>query len=91
MAKKKSKEPRIYSLQKAPMLAMRNRIEVETASECGCYYCQKIFRSEEIKEWTDNSQTALCPYCSVDSVLAGMNVAEELAKLHKYWFAEPKD
>lgn len=36
----------------------------------GCFYCRKTFVASEIEDWIDNDQTAMCPRCSIDSVLA---------------------
>ena len=41
--------------------------EEETLS--GRNYCLKLYSPEKIIEWTDNRRTAICPYCSVDSVI----------------------
>lgn len=49
----------------------RNHKEsLEKSSQCGCFYCLKIFKPEEIKEWIDKGgKTALCPFCNIDSVV----------------------
>jgi hypothetical protein len=39
------------------------------AAICGCYYCLATFPSGDIHEWRDDSQTAVCPRCGIDSVL----------------------
>ena len=49
--------------------SFKNRELLNTATSCGCYYCGKIYTPTEIKEWTDNNQTAICPYCGIDAVL----------------------
>jgi hypothetical protein len=71
-------------------LSMHNRRVIESAEICGCYHCLSMFRVEEIKEWTDGGDTAICPKCSVDSVLPeGIDfriTAESLDKLRRYWF-----
>lgn len=70
--------------------AMHNRKDIERAQICGCFHCMKIFASSEVKEWTDNEDTALCPHCSVDAVLPELldyKLSEEiLKKLNTYWF-----
>jgi len=58
---------------------------------CGCFYCLKIFKPSEIIEWIDsNSDTAICPYCSVDAVIgesSGYPITERfLSEMHRYWF-----
>ena len=62
-------------------------------NKCDCFYCLKIFNPTEIKEWLieDNGkETALCPYCEIDSVIAECNdykITKELLKeMYDYWF-----
>jgi len=56
-------------------LSFMNEFLIKQVKYCGCYYCLKIFKSSEIKNWVDDgkAKTALCPYCSVDSVLQESN------------------
>jgi uncharacterized paraquat-inducible protein A len=64
-------------------MAMRNRKNLAMTNKAGCYYCQAIFDPKEIKEYTDQNETALCPRCSVDSVIpevAGTIISEEYLK-----------
>jgi hypothetical protein len=67
-----------------------NRDKIEGTTVCGCFYCKKIFSPKEIKEWTDDGQTAICPYCGVDSIVCNdpnyMVTEEDLDMLHKYYF-----
>lgn len=65
--------------------------ELQKDKLCGCFYCLKIFKPEEITFWIkDISGTAVCPYCGIDSVIgesSGYPITEEfLKKMHKYWF-----
>jgi len=58
---------------------------------CGCFYCKKIFNAKEIKDWIDSgNDTALCPYCGIDSVIGESNdlsITEEFLKeMHDRWF-----
>jgi NAD-dependent SIR2 family protein deacetylase len=66
------------------------RRPVTPDTKCGCYYCLKIFLFKEIKEYTDNGLTPLCPYCGIDSVrldAPGTPVTdEELKKAHREGF-----
>lgn len=62
-----------------------NKEELSKSSKCGCFYCKKIYNPKEISEWTDNRQTAICPYCSIDSVISNPS-EEDLDILHKYYF-----
>lgn len=45
------------------------RSKLEASEACGCYFCLKIYNPNEIDEWIDDEQTAICPYCGIDSVL----------------------
>jgi len=59
--------------------------------KCGCFYCCTIFSPTEIEDWIDNaSNTALCPYCGIDSVIgesSGFPITKEfLKKMNTYWF-----
>jgi len=57
---------------------------------CGCFYCSAVFKPSEIVEWIDDGQTALCPKCTVDSVIgsaSGWPIADEfLRAMHARWF-----
>lgn len=68
-------------------LAMRNKKKLETISTAGCYQCLKTFNSNQVKEFTDQGETALCPFCGIDAVLPMENINEEyLIEVKKYWF-----
>lgn len=70
-----------------------NRQYLDHTEKCGCFYCLKIFSPSDITFWLDEfgGQTAICPYCSIDSVLPDMkSVAisnEFLTAMHEYWFS----
>ena len=69
----------------------RHRSEVELAQRCACFYCQQFFTPGAITEWVDsNEDTALCPFCGIDSVIpesVGQQISQEtLAAMHSYWF-----
>lgn len=70
---------------------MKNRREVEGSTLAGCFHCAQTFAPTEVKEYTDNDQTCLCPKCGVDAVVGNMGIAEEVTeeKLQRakfYWF-----
>lgn len=81
-------------MQQIPLLAIRNRQAVEESETCGCYCCSAIFSKLDIAEWTDNNQTAICPFCGTDAVLAqtsGISLDKEaLEKIGRYWFSNDK-
>jgi hypothetical protein len=35
----------------------------------GCFYCEKIYRPNEVIKWVDDGKTAICPFCGIDSVI----------------------
>lgn len=61
---------------------------------CGCFYCLKIFNPDEIEFWINDpaGKTALCPYCTIDSVIPESGCGDYelntdlLKKMNKYWF-----
>ncbi len=68
-----------------------NKSEIIQSKLCGCFYCQRIFKPKEIKLWlNEKEETALCPYCTIDSFLgdaSGMPITKTfLQKMHKKWF-----
>jgi hypothetical protein len=72
-----------------------HRKQVEESDLCGCFYCRSTFSPSVIEEWIDEDesevgQTALCPRCSIDSVIvskAGFPLTPEfLEAMNKYWF-----
>lgn len=73
-------------ISQAPIQSMKNRLAIEFTERCSCYSCMAVFAKEDIKEWTDQSTTALCPRCGVDSVLPQNYEIEELRNIHNYWF-----
>ena len=79
---------------KAHKTSFENELLVNKSTKCGCFYCGKIFEASEVIEWVidRNGDTALCPYCMIDSVLpdsAGYPLTEEfLVRMHKYWFGD---
>ena len=68
----------------------KHRAEILASEICGWFYCEKTFRAEEIKDWTDDEQTALCQKCGIDSVLgsaSGFPIDKEfLHQMCECWF-----
>ncbi len=66
--------------------------KLKNDKRCGCFYCLSIFSPSEIEDWIDHNQTALCPFCGVDSVIgesSGYPVTKEfLEKMKEYWFGQ---
>ena len=67
------------------------RSELVASTVCGCFYCKETFVPSEIADWCDDGETALCPKCGVDSVLASesgwpVTDAAFLEAMHRFWF-----
>lgn len=73
-----------------PQLAMKNKNSLSFCTKVGCFHCMKIYEKQEIKEYTDNNETAICPYCQVDSVIGdslGFPLNQQiLERANKFWF-----
>lgn len=76
--------------------SQHNRKYIESHEDVvlGCFSCFKVCELEEIEQWTDEGDTAICPNCGVDSLIYGKDpdageevTAEQLHTLHKYYFS----
>ncbi|RSV36203.1 cytoplasmic protein [Sphingomonas sp. ABOLD] len=69
-----------------------HRTDLERSDVCGCFFCAKTFAVSDVEEWVeDESGTALCPNCGIDSVIgsaSGFPVADPnfLRAMHDVWF-----
>lgn len=63
------KNTRPEALQNAHLYSSHHREELEHASQCGCYCCRRLLVPAEIVDWTDDGQTAVCPYCGTDAIV----------------------
>jgi hypothetical protein len=68
-----------------------HRKAIETSKLCGCFFCEETFEPSKIEFWVDSEQTAICPKCSIDSVLgdrSGLPVTAPgfLKAMHEHWF-----
>jgi hypothetical protein len=68
---------------KALKHAVANEDEINASEECGCFHCLEVFPKDEIEEFVDgeDGMSAVCPKCSVESVIgdaAGFPLTEEL-------------
>lgn len=77
-------------IYEAHAYSIYNREHIEKSWYCGCFYCGKIFRPFQIDLWADNGDTALCPFCDIDSVIgdySGYPITEDFLKaMNKRWF-----
>jgi len=69
----------------------RNNKKLIANVKCGCFNCLETFESSAVVDFIDNSNTALCPRCGVDAVLASdTKVTVTIAMLtamHKHYFS----
>ena len=67
-----------------------HRSEILESENCGCFCWLVIFSPLEIVEWVDSECTAICPVCSIDSVIdtaSGYPITKDfLAKMERHWF-----
>ena len=77
-------------LEKIYQHSKNNRAEILKSKTCGCFYCKKIFSPKEIKNWLKKENTALCPYCTIDTVVgdaSGVEITSGLLEeMHKRYF-----
>lgn len=87
--------PETHILRVAHRQSIYHRRAIEKSRQCGCFYCLRMFGPEQIREWTDRAkpdaeQTALCPYCGIDSVIgdcSGLDITEAfLQDMKRHWF-----
>lgn len=52
-----------------PCLAFENKKEVDKSSAAGCFKCCAVFKPDEVKEYTDDGKTCVCPKCGCDCVI----------------------
>ena len=84
----------LYSNLRAPLNNVKPSNFWGSHHKCGCFYCGTVFPAKEIKmfarEFNGNPNTAICPYCMIDSVLADADwddLSEDfLKKMEKYFF-----
>ena len=65
--------------------------DLRKSKQCGCFYCERVFEFKDIKDFTDKRTTALCPNCTIDSVIgdaSGYPVTDEkfLHAMRKHFF-----
>lgn len=74
----------------AHKFSIHHREQIEQSEKCGCFYCTAIFDPKEINFWIDSNDTAICPYCAIDSVIgdqSGYPITKEfLSAMNKKWF-----
>ena len=65
-----------------------NKSYIEKSKICGCCYCRVIFKSEEVVDYLPGN-TAICPYCCIDSVVCDeiIPITDRLLNdMYERWF-----
>lgn len=84
-------------IQPAHRHSIRNRREVLASEICACFYCLALFEPSKIGSWvsdgpSEDDDTALCPCCTIDSVIGSASgiplTAEFLCRMKQHWFNE---
>jgi hypothetical protein len=77
-------------VDEAHRFSSHHREELEQDEVCGCFHCLKIFSPSQIVEWVDGEDTAVCPFCGIDSIIgvsSGFPINKDfLMKMHNVWF-----
>jgi hypothetical protein len=68
-----------------------NKEELLRSTKLGCFYCLADgFQFQDIQKWVDDSDTAICPCCGIDSVIGSASgfpiTTEFLSKMCGRWF-----
>lgn len=76
---------------KAHQFCTNNKPALMRDRVCGCFFCLNIFSPREIENWVEDSvDTAICPYCDVDSVIgesSGYPITKEfLTRMYRRYF-----
>lgn len=56
-------------LRAAHKASINNRSAIDESAKAGCFRCIYVFPVPRVKKWIDDGQTALCPWCGIDSVI----------------------
>lgn len=82
----------------AHKFSSKHHDSIMKSEKCGCFYCLAIFSPNDIDTWVDEydedgkvtGQTALCPKCSIDSVVGSNDIVdlnkEFLKAMKDHWF-----
>lgn len=77
-------------LERLHAFSSHNRSFVSTSNKCYCFYCQSCMAPDEIIDYADNEQTAVCPKCNTDAIIPDSidEVVDEniISQMHAYWF-----
>jgi hypothetical protein len=78
----------------AHKFSYKNKKHAINSESCRCFQCLESFKPKDINEWTSDD-CAICPFCSVDSVLfscieniIGVKLSDDMfiIKMNTKWF-----
>lgn len=64
-----------------------NRRLVLKAKRCSCFCCLRSFSPNIITKWVDSGETAVCPFCAIDSILCDVD-EQSLKEVNEFAFSE---
>ena len=69
---------------------LKNKSLIEKSKICYCYHCKNKILVEDIVDYLDEGETAVCPKCNVDSLIPDC-IDEEITDkviddMNRYWF-----
>lgn len=70
--------------------ATDNRQDI-MGQQCGCFFCLRVYNGNSVTRFIDNGETAICPWCGIDSVLPAVTDLERLEQLNDYYFGSEYD
>lgn len=78
------------SLEELHKMTLQNKELLKKASHIGCFSCGNRIEYKDIEFYIDRIMTAICPYCSVDSLIPldsrKENEQDKLLKdMHEYY------
>jgi hypothetical protein len=80
----------VKRFEEAHRFSSYHRRTLSLDAKCGCFHCLRIFNPSKITDWIDSDETALCPYCGIDSVIgqsSGFPITDDFfKKMHEHWF-----
>jgi len=80
----------INKIKNAHLYSSHNKEQLSKSKLCGCFYCLKIFDPKLIVDWCDDKETAICPFCGIDSIIYDSKDFPIsyifLEQMKNYWF-----
>jgi len=76
------------NLVRAHQLSANHRELMMKSRVCGCFHCLHSFSPKAIEEWVDEGRTALCPFCSDETLLpdAGLEINYAFLRvMREFW------